>query len=92
MSLSDENRQEWLDRLQDKAATSEKSWTVALTLSIFLGVFGVDRFYLGYGVLGLVKLGTFGGFGWWWILDVLFILMNKIKDADHGIMRSPFHR
>jgi len=88
--LPGDNRQEWLDRLRENAAASDLSWAAAFFLSAFLGPFGADRFYLGYGVLGLLKLVTLGGFGLWWLLDVLLILTNTLKDANGGILRSPF--
>lgn len=56
-----------------KAATEKKNWIAALILSIFVGSFGVDRFYLGKIGTGVLKLITFGGFGIWWLIDVILI-------------------
>lgn len=46
-----------------------KKPTTALVLSIFLGCYGVDRFYLGQNGLGVGKLLTCGGCGIWAIID-----------------------
>jgi TM2 domain-containing membrane protein YozV len=60
----------------------QKSWMVALLLSIFLGGLGVDRFYLGYMGLGVAKLLTCGGCGVWSIIDLIMIAMDKLPDAN----------
>ena len=39
-------------------------------ISIFPGILGVDRFYLGDFKKGIIKYFTFGLFGIWWIKDI----------------------
>lgn len=58
------------------------SFQTALSLSIFLGVFGADRFYLGYPALGLLKLSTFGFFMVGQLLDVILIATQVVGPAD----------
>ena len=59
-----------------------KSKTTALILSILLGELGIDRFYLGYTGLGILKLITGGGFGIWWLVDIILIATGKLTAKD----------
>lgn len=65
-----------------------KDWLAALLLSIFLGQLGVDRFYLGYIGLGVLKLLTGGGCGIWWLVDVIMIATDSLKDAKGRPLRK----
>ena len=60
---------------------SPKNWTVALVLSILLWYLGVDRFYLGSGGLGFLKLVTVGGAGLWWLIDIVLLATKTANDG-----------
>lgn len=59
-----------------------KTKLTAILLAIFTGGFGVDRFYLGYTGLGVVKLLTAGGFGIWALIDLIRICTGSLRPAD----------
>ncbi|PBC73880.1 TM2 domain-containing protein [Fibrobacter intestinalis] len=59
-----------------------KDKNIALILSIIFGGFGIDRFYLGYPLIGLVKLETLGCFGILWIADIICIALGRLKPKN----------
>lgn len=61
---------------------SNKSFLVTWLLSLLIGVFGVDRFYLGKVGTGLLKLFTLGGLGIWALIDLILVLTNKTRDKQ----------
>lgn len=67
---------------------SIKDKTTALLLSIFLGGLGIDRFYLGYTGLGILKLLTAGGFGVWWLVDIILIACGSLKEAPKVLLNT----
>ena len=61
---------------------SEKDWMVTLILAILVGGLGIDRFYSGSILLGVLKLVTLGGLGLWWLIDLIMLVTGSYKDGD----------
>lgn len=58
-----------------------KDPVLSILLSIFVGSFGVDRFYIGDTGWGIGKLLTGGGCGIWWLIDI-FLIMDATKQKN----------
>jgi TM2 domain-containing membrane protein YozV len=65
-----------------------KSFMVTFLLSLFLGLLGADRFYLGEVGMGIFKLLTAGGLGVWYVVDLFNILTNNKKDKNGAKLRG----
>ena len=72
----------WFAASEAPGIFSQKEWLPALLLSIFLGSYGIDRFYLGYTGLGVLKLVTCGGCGIWTIIDIILVATGGLGDVD----------
>lgn len=65
------------------AGASDKNRLVALFLYLFLGVFGVHRFYAGKVGTGILQIITLGGFfGIWVLIDFIMIICGAFKDKE----------
>ena len=57
-----------------------KSFVATWLFAWLLGFLAIDRFYLGKVGTGLLKLFTLGGFGLWWLIDLILVLAGAQTD------------
>jgi len=70
---------------------ARKNRVLALILSFFAGFVGADRFYLGKVTTGILKLITVGGFGIWWAIDSMLLLVDAFLYSlgkDSGFVKD----
>jgi TM2 domain-containing membrane protein YozV len=67
---------------QYQQISTQKDWLTTLILCIFLGVFGVHRFYTGHIAIGVIQLLTLGGCGIWWLIDLIMIATGSYTDSN----------
>lgn len=60
----------------------DKGYVQTAILSSMFGYWGVDRFYLGKVGTGILKLITFGGFGLWFLVDVIIALAGAARQKN----------
>ena len=63
------------------SGASPKSRMVALLLLVFLGLFGVHRFYVGKIGTGLLYFFTVGLFGVGYCVDLILIVIGSFRDS-----------
>lgn len=61
---------------------SEKKRLPVLLMCLFLGLFGVHRFYVGKKQSGFWMLLTSGGLGLWVLYDLILIISGDFTDSE----------
>ena len=65
---------------------SPREWVICFVLCVFIGFWGVHRFYAGKVGTGILMLFTFGGFGIWWLIDLIIIATGSFRDKEGRII------
>ena len=60
----------------------KQRYIAVLLFCLLLGQLGVHRFYVGKIGTGLLQLFTLGGFGIWWLIDIVLIAVGAFEDSD----------
>jgi TM2 domain-containing membrane protein YozV len=72
---------------ENSTRVSEKGFVPALLLCLFLGGFGVHRFYVGKIGTAILMLFTLGGLGIWTLIDIVMIVVGSFRDKEGLTLR-----
>lgn len=66
--------------VQSNSGSINTEWVVTLLLVWFFGYLGVHRFYHRRFGSGLLMLFTLGGFGIWYVIDLIMVIIGRFRD------------
>lgn len=73
---------DWTD---PECRTRRLSQTKVFLLSLFGGVFGLDYLYLGLPLVATAKFFSLGGFGVWWLADIIRMGSGPVYAHDYRV-------
>ena len=68
--------------LSSTSSTTSTDWLTLFLLTFFLGVLGVHRFYTGKIGTGFLMLITLGGFGVWFLVDLILVVTGQFTNKE----------
>lgn len=71
-----------------KKNISEKSQLSALLCCLFFGIIALHRFYVGKVLTAVLFMLTFGGFGIWWLIDLILIVTDNFTDKAGNKLKN----
>jgi TM2 domain-containing membrane protein YozV len=74
--------------MTNKTKVSTKSRLVLVLLTWFFGVWGIHRFYLGKIGTGILMFLTLGGFGIWYLIDLIMAIAGEMTDKEGKPIRK----
>jgi len=66
---------------------SEKSGIACLLFLLLLSPLGFHCFYVGKVGTGILFLLTMGGFGLWWLIDLIILIVGSFTDAGGNFVK-----
>ena len=76
-SEPDQGNGQYRERPRTRAARWCNKHIFTWVCSYLFGIFGVDRFMRGQIMLGIIKFGTFGGLGLWYLVDLVIAIVKS---------------
>ena len=68
--------------LNSNSSTTSTDWLTLFLLTFFVGVLGVHRFYTGKIGTGFLMLITLGGFGVWFLVDLILVVTGQFTNKE----------